>query len=129
MAKNKPESAFITALAVFDGLFVLSVVISYGLTKIIDANFEFSWPLKQASDAFFDQMSGILYTCSVYCTLLLTVVRYIAVCHSRKNNWIKKSKIKIYIGCVIIFALIWNFPKWFPRDKSEVGKLGGLHLC
>ena len=107
---------------------MLSVVISYGLTKIIDANFEFSWPLKQASDAFFDQMSGILYTCSVYCTLLLTVVRYIAVCHSRKNNWIKKLKIKIYIGCVIVFALIWNFPKWFPRVKSEVGKLGGLHL-
>ena len=102
---------------------MLSVVISYGLTKIIDSNFEFSWPLKQASNAFLDQMSGILYTCSVYCTLLLTVVRYIAVCHRTKNNWIKKLKIKIYIGCVIVFALIWNFPKWFPPVKSEVGKL------
>ena len=108
---------------------MLSVVISYGLTKIIDNNFEISWPLKQASESFFDQMSGILYTCSVYCTLLLTVVRYIAVCHRTKNNWIKKLKIKIYIGCIIVFALIWNFPKWFPRDKSEVGKLFGLHLC
>ena len=107
---------------------MLSVVISYGLTKIIDGNFEFYWPLKQASDAFFDQMAGILYTCSVYCTLLLTVVRYIAVCHRTKKNWIKKLKIIIYIGCVITFALIWNFPKWFPHGKSEVGKLGGLDL-
>ena len=106
---------------------MLSVVISYGFTKIIDANFELSWPLKQASKYFFDPMSGTLYTCSVYCTLLLTVVRYIAVCHRTKNNWIKKMKIKIYIGCVIVFALIWNFPKWFPRVKSEVGKLSDLY--
>ena len=106
---------------------MLSVVISYGFTKIIDANFEISWPLKQASKYFFDPMSGTLYTCSVYCTLLLTVVRYIAVCHRTKNNWIKKLKIKIYIGCVIVFALIWNFPKWFPRVKSEVGKLSDLY--
>ena len=103
---------------------MLSLVISYGFIKIIDANFEIAWPLKLASIYFFDPMAGILYTCSVYCTLLLTVVRYIAVCHRTKNNWIKKLKIKIYIGCVIVFALIWNFPKWFQHVKSEVVKLG-----
>jgi hypothetical protein len=50
--KKSGNSIIFCALAVFDGLFVLSVVISFGLTKIIDGNFDFSWPLKQASDAF-----------------------------------------------------------------------------
>merc|ERR1711902_255892 len=80
--------------------------------------------MKNASENFLDQFSGIFYTASIYCTILLTVVRYIAICHFHKDHLIKKSKIKIYLVCVFLFSLIWNIPKWFnPKNKNGASNM------
>ena len=69
-------------------------------------------------------MQAFFYTCSVYITVLLTVVRYIAVCHHDKTHLITRKKIKAYIGIVMIFSLIWNVPRFFAYEDGSLTTLG-----
>ena len=61
----------------------------------------------------FYNIKDVAYICSIYLTILLTIERYIAICHQSKAYLISKSKTKRYIVCVVFFSLIWNFPKCF----------------
>ena len=49
------------------------------------------------------------YMGSMYLTVLLTMVRYLAVCW-KKHFTIKETK--ILIASVILFVIIYNLPKW-----------------
>ena len=49
------------------------------------------------------------YMGSMYWTVLLTLVRYLAVC--RKKNFTVK-KIKISMASIFVLIIIWNLPKW-----------------
>ena len=113
---------FITALAVFDALFVLTNVISLGLVEVLKHNWDFSNAMKGASENYLDQLSSIFYTCSVYCTILLSVVRYIAICQTAKVDLVKKSKIQIYLACILLFSIIWNIPKWTETKHNHAYK-------
>ena len=113
---------FLTALAVFDALFVLTNVISLGLVEVLKHNWNFSDAMKKASENYLDQLSSIFYTCSVYCTILLSVVRYIAICQTAKVDLVKKSKIQIYLACILLFSIIWNIPKWTETEDNQAYK-------
>ena len=32
---------------------------------------------------------------------------------------VSRGKIKIYIGCILCFSFVWNFPKWFALGWVE----------
>ena len=49
------------------------------------------------------------YMSSMYLTVLLTLVRYLAVC--RKKNFTSKE-IKISVVSIFVLVIIWNLPKW-----------------
>ena len=106
-------------LVVFDSLYVTTIVISIGLVEILEYNFKFSFTMKQTAENYLDQLSAFFYTCSIYCTIVLTIVRYIAICHTCKADLVEKTKIIVYLGFVILFSLIWNLPKWFRPEKTE----------
>lgn len=66
---------------------------------------------------------GVAYTCSIYLTILLTIERYIAICHQRKlAHMISRRKTTMYIGWVILFSVLWNLPKCFIY-KFENGQV------
>ena len=50
-----------------------------------------------------------VYMGSMYLTVLLTLVRYLAVCR-KKNVTIKK--IKISMASIFLLVIIYNLPKW-----------------
>ena len=57
---------------------------------------------------------------SMYLTVLLTLVRYLAVCR-KKNVTIKK--IKVSMACIFLLAIIYNLPKWmtFRWETNDDG--------
>ena len=72
---------------------------------------------------------SISFTCGVYLTILLTIIRYIAVCQQNiARTIITKKMIRIYIACVILLSLVWNFPTWFESKLKEVLMDSSLHF-
>ena len=49
------------------------------------------------------------YMGSMYWTVLLTLVRYLAVCR-KKNFTVKETKISM--ASIFVLVIIWNLPKW-----------------
>lgn len=87
------------ALAIFDTLFLVDQFISVGLQEYGTDKAKPVWyPIK-----------GFAYVCSIYLTVFLSVERYINVCLMKS---IQKTYI-IGIGAVVLFSVIWNFPKCF----------------
>ena len=60
------------------------------------------------------------YMCSMYLTVLLTLVRYLAVCR-KKHFTIKETKISM--ASILLLVVIYNLPKWmiFRRETSPNG--------
>ena len=49
------------------------------------------------------------YMCSMYLTVLLTLVRYLAVCR-KKHFTVKETKISM--ASIFLLVIIYNIPKW-----------------
>ena len=60
------------------------------------------------------------YMGSMYWTVLLTLVRYLAVCR-KKNFTVKKTKISMV--SIFLLVIMYNLPKWmiFRRETSPNG--------
>ena len=59
----------------------------------------------------------IFYSCSAYLTVLLTLNRYIVLCQPKFSHHMESlKKTKIFIGCVIFFSLMLNFPVFLKRS-------------
>ena len=60
------------------------------------------------------------YMCSMYLTVLLTLVRYLAVCWKKQLS-IKETK--ILMVSVFLFVIIYNLPKWmiYKWETSQNG--------
>ena len=104
-------------------MFVLVHVINVGFVETL-SSYELNIFLRKVAP-FLGPMQAFFYTCSVYITVLLTVVRYIAVCHHNKTHLITRKKIKAYIGIVMFFSLIWNVPRFFAYEGQH-GSLTAL---
>ena len=61
-----------------------------------------------------------LYQCSAYFTVLLSLERYLSVC---KQHSVPFKRIKIYIGLIVLFSFLYNFPicfeRWYEWDKDN----------
>ena len=64
------------------------------------------------------------YMASMYLTVLLTLVRYLAVCWKKKFS-IKETK--ILMVSVFLFVIIYNLPKWMIF-KWETNQNGATEL-
>ena len=60
------------------------------------------------------------YMCSMYLTVLLTLLRYMAVCWKKQLS-IKETK--ILMVSVFLFVIIYNLPKWmiYKWETSQNG--------
>ena len=108
-----------TALGVVDMLFVLNRFFFIGVAQLFhtedhhDANFKITWPIMIPIRYF-------LYQCSAYFTVLLSLERYLSVC---KQHSVPFKRIKIYIGLIVLFSFLYNFPicfeRWYEWDKDN----------
>ena len=82
----------------------------------------------------------ITYTNSILLLVLVSMDRYLMLCHQRKAIKICTTKLmKMYIGCIYIFSFISNIPRMFEHhwDTSKDGNativnrldLVLMHLC
>ena len=71
---------------------------------------QLSWPIMIP-------LRYIFYSCSAYLTVLLTLNRYIVLCQPKFSHHMESlKKTKIFIGCVILFSLLLNFPVFLKRS-------------
>ena len=110
---------FILVLGTFDSLWLFLQLIRWGVPSTLqDLNAHRSLG---PAEFFLQPLQANFFTCGIYLTILLTMVRYIAI-SQKYSSVIEKRKVKIYIACVIFFSFIWNFPKWFALDEEGYHK-------
>ena len=66
----------------------------------------------------------ITYTNSILLLVLVSMDRYLMLCHQRKAIKICTTKLmKMYIGCIYIFSFISNIPRVFEHrwESSQDG--------
>ena len=71
-------------------------------------------------------LGHIAYMGSMYLTVLLTLVRYLAVCR-KKNVTIKK--IKILMASIFLLAIIYNLPKWMTFRWETINGVRKLKIA
>jgi len=112
------SNLILSALGIFDSIYLLIQVIQLGLGEIVHKK-EYGNAIKFVSPIT-HPVESFLYIGGMYTMVLLTVVRYIAICHRDKAHLVSRGKIKIYIGCILCFSFVWNFPKWFALEWVKV---------
>ncbi|KAK0409572.1 hypothetical protein QR680_004630 [Steinernema hermaphroditum] len=59
------------------------------------------------------------HTTSVYLTILVSVHRYLGVCHPFLIRRISSAKsVKIVLAAAVIFAVVFNIPRWFELQNA-----------
>ena len=82
----------------------------YGDQSEFSKAIQLSWPIMIP-------FRYIFYSCSEYLTVLLTLNRYIVMCQPKFSHHMESlKKTKIFIGCVIFFSLLLNFPVFLKRS-------------
>lgn len=122
------------ALAGSDLILIITSILLFGLTTIFPYNGE-------AKDYYFivqPQISGLVYplammaqTVSVYMTFLISLERYIAVCHPLKaRSMCTHSRTKICIFFIILLSTLYNAPKAFEIKLIEgINEEYGTYYC
>ena len=106
-------------MGVTDSLFVINRLVVIGIKNFADyyddqsefsKDIQLSWPIMIP-------FRYIFYSCSEYLTVLLTLNRYIVVCQPKFSHHMESlKKTKIFIGCVIFFSFLLNFPVFLKRS-------------
>ena len=112
----------ISGLAVVDTLFVLINILGWSVGAWNISSIYFQNHLIQA---WFFPVGTMVYTASIYLTVLLSVERYLAICR-KKVIAIKKTK--FYIIYVILFAICMGLPLLWVY-KYEETKDGDTYLA
>ena len=71
-------------------------------------------------------LGHIAYMGSMYLTVLLTLVRYLAVC--RKKN-VTIEKIKILMAFIFLLVIIYNLPKWMTFRWETINGVRELKIA
>lgn len=114
---SKPLVRYFIGLIVFD-LFVLTgtwLLISWKILRFspIVGNFV---PVIYAAFA----IANIAMMSCIWCTVLITMERYLSLCHPLLHQRLKRAshETRILI-CVAVFAIVYLMPKWFELAVSE----------
>ena len=102
-----------------DLLTIMSIFITFGMS---------AWKIPsldtKIADPIIYPFAHTAYMASMYLTVLLTLVRYLAICWKKQFS-IKKTK--ILMASVFLFVIIYNLPKWMVY-KWETNQNGATEL-
>jgi hypothetical protein len=111
------------ALAVSDLCLIFTSILLFGLTTIYPYNgkmkfYFFITVPKLAHVAY--PLGSIAQSISIYLTFLISLERYVAVCHPLKAaTYCKPARTKMFISIVVVSSIIYNLPKFFEIELKE----------
>ena len=115
-------------MGVYDTLCLVLLIITEGTTFWSHAaNESRSMPVFKPIT---QPMYEVVYTGSVFMTVLLTVERYLKIVHTHKSEkWCTDKRILAWILCASIFSLILNIPyymayTWDKNGEAQVTDFG-----
>lgn len=123
----------LTCLAVVDFLFVLPMVLLVVIPGVCRFVCECPHRLRVAvvySNQYGWAVASMAHTGTIYTTLLVTIHRYISVCHPHKAGQLSTLFLaKVQVTIVAVFAVIYNIPRFldftviqFKNGNKEIAK-------
>merc|ERR1719270_1335095 len=114
--------SLLIALTTIDTIFIFFTVIDYSLARV------FTWPWPEDSQVwvyvipkFTYPLNNMLFSCSVFLTVMIACERYLAVCHPiayRQMNISSSSKqrLSVYLIPVLLVSILLNIPKFLETE-------------
>ena len=111
---RSPTSCYLKALAVFDIIVLVSMVLCFSLPIYSQVTRQMTWyvDIYPYINPYAYPTALIAQTCSIYITVAFTVERYIAVCHpmeTSKLGTISRARKSVFI--IIICCVVYNIPR------------------
>lgn len=111
------------ALASSDLILIVTAILLFGLTTFYPFNgqlMDYYFIVQPTIAAYAYPLAMIAQTISIYLTFLISLERYIAVCHPLKaRSFCTHARTKFSIFIVVLFSIIYNFPKFFEIKLNE----------
>ncbi|PAV86077.1 hypothetical protein WR25_16199 isoform A [Diploscapter pachys] len=118
--RNQPVNWFFFALSLSDLAVLISSFFVYSMPVYVERAPEWS-RLSVSLMVWFYPTSQIGLTMSVYLTVLVSVHRYLGVCHPFLIRRISNSSaVKIVIATAVLFAFLFNTTRWFEIRSDEI---------
>ena len=132
VSKCLDNRTFSLGLAVIDTIFIMTLILNYGLPALFQQNGNMH-PYPSYWSVIFP-VSSSAYIGKVYLIVLLTLERYTAVCYPQKSSSLfSLARIKIYIGIISLFAVMYSLPRFFElkweENKGNISEANPSKLC
>uniref|UniRef100_A0A1I7YMA4 G_PROTEIN_RECEP_F1_2 domain-containing protein n=1 Tax=Steinernema glaseri TaxID=37863 RepID=A0A1I7YMA4_9BILA len=118
--RNQLVNWFFFVLSISD----LSVLVSSFFVFSMPVIAEYSENYEMVTESprllvWFYPIAHTSHTTSVYLTILVSVHRYLGVCHPFLVRRISSAKsVKIVLSAAVIFAVVFNIPRWFELQNA-----------
>lgn len=128
-------NCLLVGLAGCDTVLIFTSIMLFGLTAIFPYNGAlryYYYHICPHITPYAYPIANVAQTMSVYLTLIVTVERWVAVCHPfRARSLCTSSRARWYVLGTATFALAYNTPKFFEAEVVPVGdpELGEVIYC
>uniref|UniRef100_A0A914XDT7 G-protein coupled receptors family 1 profile domain-containing protein n=1 Tax=Plectus sambesii TaxID=2011161 RepID=A0A914XDT7_9BILA len=112
---------FLLALAICDQMVLLCTFLMLSLPVITEQWGNLAWMELSAYVTRWTYPVGqVSQTCSVYLTIMVSLYRYLGVCHPfRAQRWFTSATVKTAIGGTVVFSLALNTSRWFELTMVD----------
>nr|ALM88335.1 FMRFamide receptor [Chilo suppressalis] len=126
-------NCLLVGLAACDTVLILTSVLLFGLTAVYPYTGRLRYYYYHVCPhitPYAYPIANAAQTMSVYLTLIVTVERWVAVCHPfRAKALCTSSRARLYVFGTAVFAFLYNFPKFFEAETYVSVDDGELVHC
>lgn len=126
-------NCLLVGLAACDTVLILTSVLLFGLTAVFPYTGRlrfYYYHICPNITPYAYPIANAAQTMSVYLTLIVTIERWVAVCHPfRAKALCTSSRARLYVFGTATFAFAYNFPKFFEAEVYERVADGEVVYC
>ncbi|XP_055711920.1 FMRFamide receptor-like [Phlebotomus papatasi] len=120
-------------LARCDIVLIITSVLLFGIPSIYPYTgylFFYHYYIYPKISPYVFPIAMVAQTASIYLTFTVTLERFVAVCHPLQVRALcTYGRAKLYVAVCIIFALLYNLPRFFEVSVDEHIFRGGVVYC